>query len=110
PRPGLPPRDQPGRDRGQGRRRGGRRGGPAGSRAVTELDLTRLVGGVPHVSEGRRPEVVEEIVAAFAGTDPEVLVLDASSDPDHHRSVITLMGPGPALAEGAVAGAEAAAP
>jgi glutamate formiminotransferase len=76
---------------------------------VTEPDLTRLVECVPNVSEGRRPEVVEEIVAAFAGSAPEVLVLDASSDPDHHRSVITLMGPGPALVEAAVAGAEACA-
>jgi glutamate formiminotransferase len=76
---------------------------------VTEPDLTRLVECVPNVSEGRRPEVVEEIVAAFAGAAPEVLVLDASSDPDHHRSVITLMGPGAALVEAAVAGAEACA-
>jgi glutamate formiminotransferase len=76
---------------------------------VTGLDLTRLVECVPNVSEGRRPEVVEAIVAAFAGAAPEVLVLDASSDPDHHRSVITLMGPGPALVEAAVAGAEACA-
>jgi glutamate formiminotransferase len=76
---------------------------------VTGLDLTRLVECVPNVSEGRRPEVVEEIVAAFAGAAPEALVLDASSDPDHHRSVITLMGPGPALVEAAVAGAEACA-
>jgi glutamate formiminotransferase len=76
---------------------------------VTEPDLTRLVECVPNVSEGRRPEVVEEIVAAFAAAAPEVLVLDASSDPDHHRSVITLMGPGPALVEAAVAGAEACA-
>ena len=76
---------------------------------MTELDLTRLVECVPNVSEGRRLEVVEEIVAAFAGAAPEVLVLDASSDPDHHRSVITLMGPGPALVEAAVAGARACA-
>jgi glutamate formiminotransferase len=74
---------------------------------VTEL--TRLVECVPNVSEGRRPEVVDEIVAAFAGADPEVLVLDTSSDPDHHRTVITLMGPGPALVEAAVAGAAACA-
>jgi glutamate formiminotransferase len=76
---------------------------------VTGPDLTRLVECVPNVSEGRRPEVVEEIVAAFAGAAPGVLVLDVSSDPDHHRSVITLMGPGPALVEAAVAGAEACA-
>jgi glutamate formiminotransferase len=74
---------------------------------VTEL--TRLVECVPNVSEGRRPEVVDEIVAAFAGAGPEVLVLDTSSDPDHHRTVITLMGPGPALVEAAVAGARACA-
>jgi glutamate formiminotransferase len=74
---------------------------------VTELELTRLVECVPNVSEGRRTEVVDEIVAAFAAADPEVLVLDRSSDPDHHRTVITLMGPGPALVEAAVAGARA---
>jgi len=68
-----------------------------------------LVECVPNVSEGRRPEVVDEIVAAFAGADPEVLVLDRSSDPDHHRSVLTLAGPGPALVEAAVAGAAACA-
>jgi glutamate formiminotransferase len=73
------------------------------------IDVSRLVECVPNVSEGRRPEVVDEIVAAFAGADPEVLVLDRSSDPDHHRSVITLMGPGPALVEAAVAGARACA-
>jgi glutamate formiminotransferase / 5-formyltetrahydrofolate cyclo-ligase len=76
---------------------------------VTEPELTRLVECVPNVSEGRRPEVVEEIVAAFAGAAPEVLVLDRSSDPDHNRTVITLMGPGPALVEAAVAGARACA-
>jgi glutamate formiminotransferase len=74
---------------------------------VTELELTRLVECVPNVSEGRRTEVVDEIVAAFAAADPGVLVLDRSSDPDHHRTVITLMGPGPALVEAAVAGARA---
>jgi glutamate formiminotransferase len=72
---------------------------------VSELELTRLVECVPNVSEGRRSEVVDEIVAAFAGADPAVLVLDRSSDPDHNRTVVTLMGPGPALVEAAVAGA-----
>jgi glutamate formiminotransferase len=46
-------------------------------------------------------------VTAFAV--PGVLVLDRSSDPDHHRTVITLMGLGPALVEAAVAGARACA-
>ena len=76
---------------------------------MSELELNRLVECVPNVSEGRRPEVVDEIVAAFAGADPGVLVLDRSSDPDHNRTVITLMGPGPALVEAAVAGARACA-
>ena len=68
-----------------------------------------LVECVPNVSEGRRPEVVDEVVAAFAGADPVVLVLDRSSDADHDRSVLTLAGPGPALVEAAVAGARACA-
>jgi glutamate formiminotransferase len=72
-------------------------------------DSARLVECVPNVSEGRRPEVVDEIVAAFAGADPAVLVLDRSSDADHNRTVLTLAGPGPALVEAAVAGARACA-
>jgi glutamate formiminotransferase len=71
------------------------------------MDPDRLVECVPNVSEGRRPEVVDEVAAAFAG--PEVLLLDRSSDPDHNRSVLTLAGPGPALVEAAVAGAKACA-
>ena len=39
-----------------------------GGRPLTESP--RLVECVPNVSEGRRPEVVDEIVAAFAGADP----------------------------------------
>ena len=53
--------------------------------------------------------MVDELVAAFAGADPGVLVLDRSSDPDHNRTVITLAGPGPALVDAAVAGARACA-
>ena len=68
-----------------------------------------LVECVPNVSEGRRQEAVDELVAAFAGADPGVLVLDRSSDPDHNRTVITLAGPGPALVDAAVAGARACA-
>ena len=67
----------------------------------------RLVECVPNISEGRRPEVVDEIAAAFTG--PDVLVLDRSSDPDHDRTVLTLAGRGLALVEAAVAGAVAAA-
>lgn len=67
-----------------------------------------LVESVPNFSEGRRAEVVEEVVAAFISV-PEVLLLDRSSDPDHNRSVVTLAGPGPALVEAALSGAAACA-
>jgi glutamate formiminotransferase len=73
------------------------------------MDRDRLVECVPNLSEGRRPEVVDQLVAAFAGASPEVLLLDRGSDPDHNRSVLTLAGPGPALVEAAVAGAVACA-
>src|SRR5262249_44699319 len=43
---------------------------------------------VPNVSEGRRPEVVARLIAALSV--PGVQLLDASSDPDHNRSVFTL--------------------
>jgi glutamate formiminotransferase len=73
------------------------------------VDPERLVESVPNFSDGHRPAVVDEVVAAFAGADPEVLVLDRSSDPDHDRTVLTLAGPGEALVAAAVAGAAACA-
>jgi glutamate formiminotransferase len=56
---------------------------------------------VPNVSEGRDPTRIDALAAAFAGTG--ATVLDVSSDPDHHRTVITLEGP--RLAEALQAGA-----
>jgi len=73
------------------------------------METDRLVESVPNFSEGRRAEVVNEIVDAFARAHPDVLVLDRSSDRDHNRSVLTLAGPGEALVEAAVAGAAACA-
>jgi glutamate formiminotransferase len=58
---------------------------------------------VVNISEGRRPD----IVAAVAASCWPVL-LDAHSDPDHNRSVLTLAGPAPELAEAALALARAA--
>lgn len=67
-----------------------------------------LVECVPNFSEGRRPEVVSAIVEAMAAI-PQVRVLDVHSDPDHNRSVVTLVGPPEAVAEAAFRGiAEAA--
>ena len=47
---------------------------------------------VPNFSEGRRPEVVAEIVTAIASVEG-VRILDYSSDAAHNRSVVTLIGP-----------------
>lgn len=49
-----------------------------------------IIECVPNVSEGRRPEVVESLVAAVRV--PGVRVLDYSSDASHNRSVLTLAG------------------
>ncbi len=57
---------------------------------------------VPNVSEGRRPEVVGRLLRA-ASAVPGVRLLDASSDPDHNRSVLTLAGAPAALHEGLLA-------
>ncbi len=45
----------------------------------------------PNFSEGRRPEVLEEIVRAIGAIDG-VTVLDHSRDETHHRSVVTFAG------------------
>ena len=50
-----------------------------------------LIECVPNFSEGRRPEVVDEIAAAVAGT-PGVTLLDCQSDGHHNRSVLTFVG------------------
>ena len=66
-----------------------------------------LVECVPNVSEGRRPAVIDALAAAVTAT-PGAILLDRTSDPDHHRSVLTFAGgPGPVVAamETVVAGA-----
>jgi glutamate formiminotransferase/formiminotetrahydrofolate cyclodeaminase len=51
----------------------------------------KIVECIPNFSEGRRPEVVEAIVAAIISVRG-VSLLDRSSDADHNRSVITFVG------------------
>jgi glutamate formiminotransferase/formiminotetrahydrofolate cyclodeaminase len=51
-----------------------------------------LVECVPNFSEGRRPEVIEAIADALRA-HPTVRLLDVESDPDHNRSVYTLVAP-----------------
>jgi glutamate formiminotransferase/formiminotetrahydrofolate cyclodeaminase len=59
-----------------------------------------LVECVPNFSEGRRPEVLDEIKASIAGVQGTT-VLDIHSDADHNRSVITFVGPPEAVEEAA---------
>jgi glutamate formiminotransferase len=66
-----------------------------------------LVECVPNFSEGRRQEVIDQIVAAIDGVDL-VKILDRQSDAAHNRCVITLVGPHPEMIEAALRGVRAA--
>lgn len=57
---------------------------------------------VPNVSEGRRPEVIEELAEAVRST-PQVRLLDYSWDGAHHRSVFTFVGPPQPVLDAALA-------
>src|SRR5205085_88524 len=63
-----------------------------------------LVQCVPNFSEGRDRTTLEAIVAAARGV-PRVRVADWSGDPDHHRMVLTLVGPAAAVRDAALAAA-----
>ena len=60
-----------------------------------------LLEAVPNVSEGRDPALVQRLAAALGGA-AGVRLLDVSSDPDHHRSVLTAVGEPAALEQGVV--------
>ncbi|MBX6362882.1 MAG: glutamate formimidoyltransferase [Gemmatimonadetes bacterium] len=66
----------------------------------------RILEAVPNFSEGRDRDLVAAIAEAMraAGAD----VLDWSADPDHHRSVITVVGSPERVEEAAVAAARIA--
>jgi len=66
-----------------------------------------LLEFVPNFSEGKQREVVDALVAAMTAV-PGVVCLGAELDANHHRSVVTLAGPAPAIAEAAFRGAAAA--
>jgi glutamate formiminotransferase len=59
-----------------------------------------LVECVPNFSEGRRPEVIEQILAAMRGV-AGVKVIDHTLDRDHNRAVVTCVGEGARVAEAA---------
>ena len=62
--------------------------------------MTPVVEAVPNFSEGRDPGFVSEVAEAFfqSGCD----VLHSTSDPDHNRSVVTVIGSPGAVEDGAV--------
>lgn len=53
--------------------------------------MERIIECVPNYSEGRDLEKVEKIVDCFRGK-PGVKLLDYTSDADHNRSVVTVIG------------------
>jgi glutamate formiminotransferase / 5-formyltetrahydrofolate cyclo-ligase len=61
----------------------------------------QVLEAVPNISEGRDPDVVAAVARAFG---EGARVLDVHSDPDHHRSVFTLVGPDADLVESLLAG------
>ena len=71
------------------------------------MEATPLLELVPNFSEGRDRAAVDALVAAMVAV-PGVQCLGVELDPDHNRSVVTLAGPAPAVAEAAFLGARAA--
>ncbi|NNF38835.1 MAG: glutamate formiminotransferase [Gemmatimonadetes bacterium] len=65
-----------------------------------------VLEAVPNFSEGRDPGFLREVTVEMTRAGAEVL--DASSDPDHHRSVVTLIGGVGEIEDALVAGAEVA--
>jgi glutamate formiminotransferase len=61
-----------------------------------------IVECVPNVSEGRRQDVVQSLVDRIRSVRG-VRLLDASSDPSHNRSVLTMAGEAAALKAGVLA-------
>lgn len=58
--------------------------------------MNRIMEAVPNYSEGRNLEVVEKIVDCFRNRE-DVKLLDYSSDKDHNRTVVTVVGEPEAL-------------
>jgi len=69
--------------------------------------MSPLLEAVPNFSEGRDPATVRALVDAIRGVSG-VEVLDWSSDPDHHRSVVTVLGTQAGVEEASLAAARVA--
>lgn len=71
------------------------------------MTWTKIVECVPNFSEGRDLDKVEKIVSAFRGKEG-VKLLDYSSDQDHNRTVVTVVGEPEALKKAVVEAAKLA--
>ena len=70
--------------------------------------MQQIVECVPNFSEGRRPEVIDAIVATIAAV-PGAQVLDRQSDASHNRTVVTFVGAPEVVLEAAFQGCRLAA-
>jgi glutamate formiminotransferase / formiminotetrahydrofolate cyclodeaminase len=70
--------------------------------------MRKIVECIPNFSEGRRPEIIEQIIKAIQQVKGAVL-LDYESDPNHNRSVVTFVAPPEVVVDAAIAGAKKAA-
>jgi glutamate formiminotransferase/formiminotetrahydrofolate cyclodeaminase len=69
--------------------------------------MARIVECVPNFSEGRRPEVIDKIVAAIQSASG-VALLDREMNADHNRAVITFVGEPEGVVEAAFRGVKTA--
>ena len=69
--------------------------------------MTTIVQCVPNFSEGRRGDVIGQIVEAI-GSASRVQVVDYSLDPDHNRAVVTFIGEPEDVRKSMFAGAKVA--
>jgi glutamate formiminotransferase / formiminotetrahydrofolate cyclodeaminase len=70
--------------------------------------MNQLIECIPNFSEGRRPEIIEQILDKIRAVEA-VALLDHSSDSDHNRSVVTFAGPPEDVLEAAYQAIAAAA-
>jgi glutamate formiminotransferase/formiminotetrahydrofolate cyclodeaminase len=70
--------------------------------------MRKIIECIPNFSEGRRPEIIDEIIAAIQSVKGAVL-LDRESDPNHNRSVVTFVAPPEVVVDAAIAAAKKAA-
>ncbi len=69
--------------------------------------MKQIIECVPNYSEGRNLDVVEKIVDCFRAKE-DVKLLDYSSDKDHNRTVVTVVGEREALKEAVLKSVEIA--